>query len=181
MSTYLTIWHYLALAVGVLVFILTVILAFQERRSSVRNAIIFSSVLVNTMVGFLILMALDKYTKKAEVFNLQNHRQLETEKIIFTGVVKNTGKYTIGTIVYEIKMVNRGHAGNRVSAGSFFKPSGFMDFLGGYTATNQPQSLTQSPVIAEDLKPGESRPFRVEFDYPPYFTGVTQYNRLFAH
>lgn len=182
MSTYLTLWHYLALAIGVLIFVLTVILAFYEKRSNIRNSIIFSSVLVNAVIGFVIMMAIDKYTKKAEVFNLQNHRLLQTEQIVFTGVVSNVGNYTIGKVELEIKLVNKGHVSGNVKAGTFYKPSGFSDFFGGMSSnTYQPQTLIETPVIAENLQPGESRKFRVAFDYPPYFKGVTQFTRIFAH
>jgi hypothetical protein len=181
MSTYLTIWHYLALLLGFLVFVLTVILAFNEKRPSTRNAVIIASIFVNAIIGFVIMMAIDKYTKKAEVFNLQNHRILQTEQIVFTGVVKNVGNYTIGQVKLEIKLVNKGHVSGNVKAGTFYKPSGFLDFFGGPARDYQPQTLIETPIIAENLKPGESRQFRVAFPYPPYFKGVTQFNRIFSH
>jgi len=183
MSTYLTIWHYFALIIGALVFALTVVLAFNDKRPSVRNAVIISSVFVNLIIGFLVMMAIDKYTKKAEVYNLQNHRLLMREEIVFTGVVKNVGDYTIGEVKFEIKLVNRGHVSGNVKAGSFFKPSGFTDFFFNSEKQKeyQPQTLIETRVIAENLKPGETRPFRVVFDYPPYFKGVTQFERIFAH
>ncbi|MDD2838183.1 MAG: DUF2393 family protein [Sulfuricurvum sp.] len=181
MSTYLTIWHYSALLIGLLVFLITVLLAFNEQRSSIRNSIIFSSLLVNLMVGFIVMMALDKYTKIAKVYNLDNHRLLQTEQIVFTGVVKNEGSYTIGKVELEIKLVNRGHVSGNVKGGNFFKASGFADMFGNASKDYQPQTLIETPILAENLKPGESRRFRVVFDYPPYFKGVTQFTRIFAH
>ena len=181
MNTYLTIWHYVALLIGLIVFILTVVLAFQEKRPNIRNSIIFSSLLVNIMLAFIILMALDKYTKKVEVFNLDNYRLLQTEQIVFTGVVKNIGNYTIGKVELEIKLVNKGHATGNVKAGNFYKPSGFSDMFSSSSKDYQPQTLIETPIIAENLKPGETRRFRVAFDYPPYFKGVTQFTRIFAH
>lgn len=182
MSTYFTAWHYFALVLGALIFILTVILAFYEKRPSIRNSVIFSSLLVNIVIGFVIIMALDKYTKKAEVYNLQNHRLLQTEQIVFTGVVKNVGNYTIGKVKLEIKLVNKGHVSGNVKAGTFYKASGFGDFFSGESGRDyQPQTLIETPVIAENLEPGESRHFRVRMDYPPYFKGVTQFTRIFSH
>lgn len=181
MSTHFTIWHYGALFIGFIIFILTVILAFQEKRPNIRNSIIFSSLLVNIMLAFIILMALDKYTKKVQIFNLDNYRLLQTEQIVFTGVVKNVGNYTIGKVELEIKLVNKGHATGNVKAGNFYKPSGFGDMFGSTSKDYQPQTLIETPIIAENLEPGESRRFRVAFDYPPYFKGVTQFTRIFAH
>lgn len=181
MITYFTIWHYVALLIGFIIFVLTIILAFQEKRPNIRNSIIFSSLLVNIMLAFIILMALDKYTKKVEVFNLDNYRLLQTEQIVFTGVVKNIGNYTIGKVELEIKLVNKGHATGNVKAGNFYKPSGFSDMFSSSSKDYQPQTLIETPIIAENLKPGETRRFRVAFDYPPYFKGVTQFTRIFAH
>jgi len=181
MSTHLTIWHYAALLIGIIVFIITVLLAFNEKRPSIRNSIIFSSFLVNIMIGFILMMALDKYTKKAQVYNLQNHRLLQTEQIVFTGVVKNEGNYMIGRVELEIKLVNRGHVSGNVKGGTFYKPSGFAEMFGSATRDYQPQTLIETPVLAENLKPGEARRFRVAFEYPPYFKGVTQFTRIYAH
>lgn len=181
MSTYFTIWHYIALLLGLIIFTLTILLAFQEKRPNIRNSIIFSSLLVNIMLSFIILMALDKYTKKAEVFNLDNYRLLQTEQIVFTGTVKNVGNFTIGKVELEIKLVNNGHATNNVKGTNFYKPSGFLDMFNTSSKNYQPQTLIETPVIAENLKPGETRRFRVAFDYPPYFKGVTQFTRIFAH
>lgn len=181
MSTYFTVWHYIALLIGVVVFILTVVLAFQEKRSNIRNSIIFSSLLVNIMLAFIILMALDKYTKKVEVFNLTNYRILQAEQIVFTGMVKNVGNYTIGKVELEIKLVNNGHATNTVKGTNFYKPSGFTDMFSTSSKNYQPQTVIETPIIAENLQPGETRRFRVAFDYPPYFRAVTQFTRIFAH
>lgn len=181
MITYMTIWHYGALLIGAIIFLLTIVLAINEERSSVRNSIIISSFLVNTLLAFIILMALDKYTKKAEVFNLDNHRLLQTEQIVFTGIVKNVGNYTIGKVELEIKLVNKGHVSGNVKGGTFYKPSGFSDMFGNNAKDYQPQTMIETPVIAENLKPGETRRFRVAYDYPPYFKGVTQFTRIFAH
>ncbi len=181
MSTYFTVWHYGALVIGFIIFILTVILAFQEKRPNIRNSIIISSILVNTMLAFIILMALDKYTKKATVYNLSNYRLLQTEEIVFTGVVKNVGNYTIGKVELEIKLVNKGHATGNVKGANFYKPSGFSDMFNNSSKDYQPQTLIETPIIAENLQAGESRRFRVAFEYPPYFKGVTQFTRIFSH
>ncbi|MDD5717507.1 MAG: DUF2393 family protein [Sulfuricurvum sp.] len=181
MNTYLTIWHYAALLIGVIVFLLTVVLAFNEKRASTRNSIIISSIAVNLLLAFIIMMALDKYTKKAVVYNFSNYRLLQTEQIVFTGVVKNAGDYTIGRVELEIKLVNKGHATGNVKGTNFYKASGLGDMFGETIREYQPQTLIETPIIAENLEPGETRRFRVAFPYPPYFKGVTEFTRIFAH
>lgn len=181
MSTYFTIWHYLAVVISFLLFLAAVIASTHEKRSSVRNSMIFSAFLVAVVIAGFSIMALDKYTKLAQVYNLENHRNLQTEQIIFTGIVKNVGNYTIGDVTLEIKLVNRGHVSGNVKAGTFYKPSGFSDFFSSKNNQSQPQTLVVTPVIAQNLKAGESREFRVSFDYPPYFKGVTLFTRIFSH
>lgn len=181
MMTYFTIWHYIALLIGFIIFVLTIILALREKRPNIRTSIIVSSLLVNTILAFIILMALDKYTKKAEVFNLNNYRLLQTEQIVFTGMVKNIGNYTIGTVELEIKLVNNQHTTNHIKGTNFYKSSGFLDMFNTSSKNYQPQTLIETSIIAENLKPGETRRFRVVLDYPPYFKGVSQFTQIFAH
>jgi len=181
MSTYFTIWHYLAVIVSFLLFLVAVIASFNEERTNVRNSMIFSAFIVAVMIAGFAILGLDKYTKIAQVYNLENHRNLQTEKIIFTGVVKNIGNYTIGEVKLEIKLVNRGHVSGNVKAGTFFKPSGFSEFFSSGAEKYQPQTVLETPIIAYNLQPGESRTFRVVLDYPPYFKGVTLFTRTFAH
>jgi len=181
MSTYFTIWHYLAVIVSFLLFLAAVIASFAEERANVRNSMIFSAFIVAVVIAIFAILGLDKYTKIAEVYNFENHRNLQTEQIIFTGIVKNTGNYTIGEVKLELKLVNKGHVSGNVRAGTFFKPSGFGDFFSSSAEKYQPQTIIETPIIATNLQPGESRRFRIPLKYPPYFKGVTFFTRTFAH
>ncbi len=182
MMTYLTIWHYAVIIVTVVIFVMLVIISLREEKSSVRNAMIFSSLLVMTLVSAFLILALDKYTKKVTLAGLKNKRYLSTERIVYSGYVKNTGNYTIGTVKVEFKIVNRGHVTGNVKGGSFFRPSGMGDFFGGGDKrAYRPQKLEETVIVAKDLAPGKSKHFNVSFDYPPYFKQVSHFQRVFAH
>jgi len=184
MSTYFTIWHYGVIILSLLLLTLAIIVAFRETKSSVRNSMIFSSVLVVILVAAFLIMALDKYTKIAKVTGVKNRRILNTEEIVYSGYVQNVGNYTIGKVKYEIKLVNKGHATGNVKGGNFYKPSGFFDFFGGGSKdkkTYRPQKVEYEFIIAKDLKPGETRFFSVAMPYPPYFKHVADFKRTFAH
>lgn len=182
MTTYLTIWHYTVIIISIVLFLVLVIISFREERPGVRNAMIFSSLLVMSLVSVFLILALDKYTKKVQLFGLKNHRQLSTERIFYSGYVRNTGAYTIGTVKIEFKIVNKGHVSGNVKGGSFFRPSGLSDFFGGSSDRKyRPQKIEETVVVATDLEPGKSRYFNVGFDYPPYFKQVSHFQRVFAH
>lgn len=182
MTTYLTIWHYAVIIISVSLFLTLVVISFREERPSVRNAMIFSSFLVMTLVSVFLILALDKYTKKVSLVGLKNHRQLSTEKIYYSGYVRNTGDYTIGTVKIEFKIVNKGHVTGNVKGGSFYRPSGFSDFFGGSSDRKyRPQKIEETVIVAQDLAPGKTKYFNIGFDYPPYFQKVSHFQRVFAH
>jgi len=182
--THLTIVHYLVLAIMVLLFILTVVLSFREKRLRIRHSMIITSFVSFTLISGFLMMALDKYTKKAEIRSLKNTRVLMNEQIIYSGYAYNAGKYTIGKVELEIKLVNRGHVTGNVKAGSFYKPSGFLDFIGGGETAkrkDRPQTIVKTFVVARDLKPGKAKYFSVRMPYPPYFEYTADFTRVFAH
>ncbi|MEA3522930.1 MAG: DUF2393 family protein [Campylobacterota bacterium] len=182
--THLTIVHYLVLAVVALLFVLTVIVSFREKNPKIRTTMILSSLAVMILIAAFFMMALDKYTKIAKIRGLKNTRMLMNEQIIYSGYAVNAGKFKIGKIKLEIKLVNKGHATGNVKGGSFYKPSGFMDFIGGGETAkrkSKPQTIIRTFVVAEDLEPGKSKYFSVRMPYPPYFSSTADYTRIFAH
>jgi hypothetical protein len=182
LTTYFTVWHYLAVIVCFVLFLLLVILSLQQSKRNTVLAMIFSSFLVMSLVAVFIVMALDKYTKKAEISKLDNRRMLMSEKIVYTGYVTNVGDYPIGEVTIEFKLVNRGHVTGNVKGGSYFKPSGFFDFFGGDSQrSNRAQKIVENVVVARDLPPGKSQFFNVSIDYPAYFEQVAHFQRIFAH
>ncbi len=182
--THLTIVHYLVLAVVALLFILTVVISFREKNPKTRTSMIFASFIVMILIAGFFMMALDKYTKIAEIRGLKNTRLLMNEQIVYSGYAHNAGKFTIGKVELEIKLVNKGHVTGNVKGGNFYKPSGFADFFGGGETAkrkNKPQTLIRTFVVATDLKPGKSKYFSVRMPYPPYFSSTADYTRVFAH
>ena len=182
-GTYFTIWHYGVIGLCIFLLILATMVSFKEKRSSVRNSLIFSSFLVLSLVGAFLIMALDKYTKIAEVTNLKNRRVLSNETIVYSGIVSNRGEYTIGEVTFELKLVNKGHVTGNVKAGSFYKPSGLFDFMGNVSGQKETraQSVLKTFVIAKNLEAGKSKAFSVTLKYPPYFKHTSYFVRTFAH
>lgn len=183
MITLFNYWHYIVLFVIFLIFMGGVYLAFQEEDSKTRRQIIFSFLAISIILAGLGIYVVDMYTKKATLYRLENKRNLNAERIMFTGIVKNEGKHEIGKVVFEIRLVNKGNSANKVKSGEFFKPSGFSDFFSNNNIVigSKPQQIVKEFVVAQNLKPGESKDFRVYFDYPPYFSSSSNFPKIYAH
>jgi hypothetical protein len=182
MMTLFNYWHYFILSILFIFYIGGLIAAFRQEKKKLILPMVFSITLVFMLVAGFSIMAVDKYTKVVKLYKLENKRLLSTEQIIYTGVVKNEGKYTIGEVTFEIKLVNKGHVTGNVKAGSFFAPSGFADFFGGgANVLYKPQTIKKEFVVANNLKAGESQQFRVYFDFPPYFRSVADFSTVKGH
>ncbi len=181
MMTLFNYWHFIVLFVILLMMTLGIVSAFKQKDKLVAP-MIFSVVLISTLIAGFSIVVVDKYTKVVKLYKLDNKRILQQEKIMYSGIVKNEGNHKIGKVTFEIKLVNKGMATGNVKGGSFYKPSGFMDFFnGGSNKLYKPQQITQEFVVAKNLKPGEAKAFRVYFNYPPYFRSVSQFSKLYAH
>lgn len=186
MSTLFNFWHYLAFSIGLIVFAGGIYLALQQEKRGIIASMIFSVTLVTLVMSGLSIAVVDKYTKDVKLYKLENKRNLSTEQISFSGVVKNEGDYEIGEVTFEIKLVNQGLSAENFKAGSLYSPTGFMSFFGltsdgGSKKDNKPQQVTHKFVVAKNLKPGYSEEFRVYFDYPPYFQSVLHFAKVYAH
>lgn len=178
--TLFNIWHYLFLFLALGMLAGGIYFAFKQPKKIVIPMII-SVTLISTLLGAFSILAVDKYTKVAKLYKVENKRLLSIEKTVYTGVVKNEGNYEIGEVTFEVKLVNKGHVTGNVKAGSFFSPSGFMDFFTGANILYKPQTIKKRFVVATNLKPGEAQNFRVYFDLPPYFRNVSQFFSVEAH
>lgn len=174
-------WHYFALSIVFLIFVGGVLGAFKQEKKKLVLPMLISTTLVSALLAVFTILIIDKYTKVVKLYKLENKRLLSTEQIIYTGIVKNEGKYTIGEVVFEIKLVNKGHATGNVKGGNFYKTSGFFDFFGGKDKLYKPQSITKEFVVAKNLKPGTAKSFRVHFKYPPYFRSVADFSEVTGH
>ena len=179
--TLLNYWHYFAFFVIFIIFLSSVIGALKQSNKKLIFPMIFSGALISGLLIFLSIVVIDKYTKVVKLYKVKNKRLLGIEKIVYTGIVKNEGKFPIGEVTFEIKLVNKGAATGNVKAGSFYKASGFFDmFSSGADVLYKPQSITKRFVVATNLEAGTSKSFRVHFDFPPYFRNVAQFQKVYG-
>ena len=151
-------WHVIVLSIIIFIMLLGIVGAFQQEKKKLIGPMIFSVVLISILVGGFSIVVVDKYTKIAKLYKLKNKRMLSSEKIMYSGIVKNEGNHKIGKVTFEIKLVNKGLATGNVKGGSFYKPSGFLDFFSsGAEKLSKPQQVVQEFVVAKNLKPGEDR------------------------
>ncbi len=180
--TALNIWHYLVFGVILILFIGGVVASLKQESTKMRFSMLFSVTLISLFLAIFSVFVVDKYTKKVELYKVKNKRLLSIEKIIYTGFVKNTGKYPIGKVTFSIKLVNKGHATGNVKGGNFYKPSGFLSFFSeGLNMNSKPQTVEKEFIVAKNLKPGQAKAFRVYFDYPPYFSSTAQFLKVWGH
>ena len=174
--------HYIALAIVFLFFIGGVVSSLKQNTTKMKLGMLFSVTLVSVFLAVFSVVIVDKYTKKVELYKVKNKRILSIEKIIYTGFVKNTGDFPIGKVTVQIKLVNKGHATGNIKGENFYKSSGFFDFFsGGFNMKYKPQTVTKEFVVARNLKPGQAKPFRVYFRYPPYFSSTAQFTKVWGH
>ena len=170
-------WHYIFLGIFFLFFLVGIISAFRQKKKSLILPMLISTVLVTGFLAFFSILVVDKYTKKVEVVKIKNKRLLSTERIIYSGIIQNTGNHKIGKVTIKIKLVNKGHATGNVKGGNFYKASGFLSFFEGGMGMkkSKPQSITKEFIIAKNLKAGARKQFRVHFRYPGYFRRVADF------
>ncbi len=175
-------WHFIVFGIIFIIFALGIIASFKQEKKLVIPMIISVSLIAALVTGFSVVVV-DKYTKIVKLYKMKNKRLLSIEKIVYTGIVKNEGNHEIGEVTFEIKLVNKGHVTGNIKGGpDFFKPSGFADFFGGGSKVlYKPQTVTKKFIVARNLKAGESKSFRVYFDFPPYFRSVSQFAQVYGH
>ncbi len=173
--------HYTAIIIIMFIFIGGVYTTLKQPNKKLIFPMLISITLINLFLIVLSILVIDKYTKIPKLYKLKSKRLLNIEKVAYTGTVKNEGKFKIGQVIVEIKLVNKGMALGNVKAGSFFKSSGFGDFFGGGSnVLYKPQSITKEFVVAKNLKPGEAKAFRVYFGWPPYFKQVAEFTEVYG-
>jgi len=176
-------WHFIVLFIIFLLIVTGIVAVLKQKNKKFIFSMIFSIVLVGTLMAAFSIVVVDKYTKKVELIKLHNKRLLSTEEISYYGLVKNVGKFPVGKVVLEIKLVNKGHATGNVKGGNFYNPSGFMEFFseGFGMLSHKPQTVTKKFVIARKLLPGQVKDFRVYFHYPPYFRSTAEFTKVYGY
>ncbi len=182
--TLLNYWHYIILSVIFLAMVGGIVASFKQANKKLIYPMLFSIILISFFMAILSVIVVDKYTKKIQLTKLHNKRLLSTEEISYYGIVSNVGKFPIGKVTFEIKLVNKGHATGNVKGANFYKPSGgFMQFFaGGFgMISRKPQTITKKFVVAKNLQPGQAKEFRVYFRYPPYFSSTAEFAKVYGH
>lgn len=175
MNIYLTFWHYLVLVIALLLITLSIFSALQTKRLIQQLAILFGSFIFIGAGTFIILAGLESYTKKAEIFNLHHDRLLQSEQIVFTGVVKNMGEYPLARVQLELVLQNTQKQQSGIFGGA---PHAFNE---AFDTKYQPQTINYDYTIATDLPPGCSKTFTIMIDYPPYFNDAAYHTKAIAH
>ena len=175
-------WHYIFFTISFIIFILGIRSALKQENPKLIIPMLITVTLIPLFLVVISTLLVDKYTKEVKISKLKSKRLLSLEKVVYTGIVKNTGAFEVGEATLEIKLVNQGHATGRVSGGNIFKPSSFFDlFSEGANVLYKPQTLTKEFVVAKNLKPGTAQSFRVYFNFPPYFRNVSVFTKVSAH
>ncbi|MFA6188503.1 MAG: DUF2393 family protein [Sulfuricurvum sp.] len=178
MNTTFTIWHYLnfLLIAGVLIWSIRYIL---KQKDLLKKG---SYIATYCIIGFAFLvistMVIDQYTKKVILQNVQNHRFLSTESIIFTGTVRNIGNYDVNEVEIEIEIFDKG---SKKQGRSSYESTAFRDVYGRSATGDQPKSMTFRKTIAKELKAGHSKQFVVSIRHPSYFHGYSDKERVIVH
>lgn len=180
MMTLFNYWHYITLAVILIIYGVGVYFSSKQEVKKIKITMIVALSVITLLITVFAMIAVDKYTKKVELYKFDNKRILALEKIVYTGIVKNEGEHAIGEVTLEIKIVNK--ARQMGARASFFTPSGFKDFFGGgANILYKPQHIVKTFVVAKNLGPNQAKSFRVYFDYPPYFKNVSQFAKVYGH
>ena len=173
--------HYSVIGITLLLLLLGVIGAFKQDNKKLFWPMIFSTLLVSSLILAIGIAVAEKYTKKVKLVKIDNRRYLSQEKISYYGLVKNVGKYPVKKVYISIKLVNGGHATGRVKGPNFYKTNSFFDMFGGANKLYKPQTIEKEFVVARDLSPGEVARFRVTFDYPGYLRNTADFIKVYAH
>ncbi|MDD5158832.1 MAG: DUF2393 family protein [Sulfuricurvum sp.] len=175
MNIYFTFWHYGAIVLSLILFILFSLLAFYAKRLWAQLLIILSSLFFSVSLLVLMFTGLEKTTKKAEIYNLRYNRLLQTEQIVFIGTVKNTGEYHLNTVELQLIIENAPKPGTGIFGGA---PHAFNEAL---DSKYLPQKLTYNYTIATDIEPKASKQFTLLIDYPPYFNNGSYTTKAIGH
>ncbi len=177
---YFTILHWITLIVFLLLFILLVIVSKKETNPKIFWSMVFSSLLVTSLLAVFSMFVLDKYTKKAKLINITHKRVLLNETIMFFGQVQNVGRFEIGHCKLEVKIVNNALNINDLSGSTFYAPRSGLKAL--FSSENKrPSTIIKDFTIAKNLKPGVIKNFGLGMPYPPYFQKANIRYKLYCH
>lgn len=165
--TYFTLLHWLALAIVIVVFILSVILVLRNEQEKSPFSTILAIAFIALLFFAFSIYGLDKYTKLARLENVVQKKVLINESFSISGQIRNVGNFTIGKCTLEVKVSN--DSLEKSSDGPLFVPKSAFDNLFKRDNGINAIDTTKDFVIAENLNKGEMRNFTVFMRYPPSF------------
>lgn len=176
--TYFTIVHVITLLILFVFFVLLFMVSLRETRKKIFWAMIFANFLVVTTLAVFSMLVLDKYTKKARIENLNQKRVLMNETIVFSGQIRNIGRFKIGKCNLEVKLVNNPITSKKLGSSDVFKPTAGFEFM---KKNSKSSTVKKVFTIAKGLKPKELKNFSVSMPYPPYFSKASAHHYLRCH
>ncbi len=173
-----TIVHTITLIILFIIFGLLCFVSFKTVEKKLFIPIVLTNFIAISMLAVFAMIALDKYTKKARIENFTQKRILRNETIVFRGIIRNIGKFTIGKCVLEIKLVNNPVSSKKLGSGDVFKPTSGLNFL---KKDGKSSTVKEEFVIARDLKAKKFKTFTLTMAFPPYFSKASEYHYLSCH
>lgn len=178
MSSPFTIWHYVDFILIATLFALAVFYTLKQKDLPQKSSYIATYSIAALVLLLLTNIAINQYTKKVVLLNVKDQRFLSTESIIFTGTVRNTGDYDVGEVEIEIEIFDKGL---KKQGKLSFESSAFKDYFGKNNSEVHQPSFLFRRTVAKELKAGHSKHFAVSIDYPSYFQGYTDKQRVIVH
>lgn len=166
----LTYWHYLLLTALGIIFILGAVLAF---RSAYKWSILATVIAVLAGVGISLWALINQSIYHVEISQLNDQHVYQTEQIIITGIVRNTGDFPVANVVGIVKLINSRDTGDRKGHKQFAQPTAFAEIYKGDDPRYKPQNIVFKREIADYLNPGSAKSFTIILDYPPYFKNAS--------
>jgi len=178
---YMTILHWIAVAIFALVFIILTILASKEKDPKNRKTMIIAAFMVSLLGVVISLFALEKYTKKSKLLAYTQKRMLSTESVVFSGKLQNVGNFKLAECKIKVKFTNNVMTMGRPK-NTFYKPSsGLGWFLDDKKEDSKPNTIEKEFKVAKDIAPHKVKNFRIYMKYPPYMNAPLIKLKLECH
>lgn len=166
---YFTIWHILVIISSLILFFAICACIYLMRSKINAYAAISANFVLFIIIIFSSMFIVDSYTKNASIQNVSTRRILSNETIVYTGVIRNLGKYHIWRCVLDVKM-NTAFGKLSDMKAHLTKSNKFFSFL--YKNEREDLEPVTTQIVIKSLKPYEIRNFTAILKYPPTFQNV---------
>ena len=175
---YMTVLHWVIVAVFVLLFLILVILSLKEKDMKTFTTMVISSLVLVAIGMSFSLFTLDKYTKIGKIVSWTKARDYRSESVIIRGKIKNEGKFKIGYCNVEIRMLNPISRNSKNV--SYFTPTKSLGDLFGDKDIKS-NVITEEFSAIKDLEPRKSKKFKIKMKFPSHFSNPKYKLKLFCH